>query len=227
MAMVLPRHDILETDGPAADKPPGQERSGRARGSTRDRILDIALELFNERGYDKTSLREIADRLGTTKAALYYHFQRKEDILLALHLRLHDLGHEMFDRVGDLDDSQCTTQVWDELLDHFIDQLLSNREIFILHERNRNAFEVLEHSERHQAAHEDLEGQMRRFLANPSLPLDQRIRMACSIGAVMNTVLGTGEVFGDVPTTELAQHLRAAVRDLVGARDTGIGPPTV
>ena len=65
---------------------------GGAPGSTRERILDIALELFTEQGYDKTSLRDIAERLGTTKAALYYHFERKEDILLELHLRLHALG---------------------------------------------------------------------------------------------------------------------------------------
>ena len=40
-------------------------------GSTREAILDIALELFNTQGYDKTSLREIAERLGVTKAALH------------------------------------------------------------------------------------------------------------------------------------------------------------
>jgi AcrR family transcriptional regulator len=48
---------------------------------TRERIQQVALELFAERGYDKTSLREIADRLGVTKAALYYHFKTKEEIL--------------------------------------------------------------------------------------------------------------------------------------------------
>ena len=41
---------------------------------TRQRILDVSAELFVEQGYDGTSLREIADRLGFTKAALYYHF---------------------------------------------------------------------------------------------------------------------------------------------------------
>src|ERR1700722_13474611 len=75
----------------------------RPCGSTRERILDIALALFNEHGYDKTSLREIAERLGTTKAALYYHFERKEDILLALHLRLHALGHDVLERLGQLE----------------------------------------------------------------------------------------------------------------------------
>lgn len=53
------------------------------RGDTRARIQEIALELFAERGYDHTSLREIADRLGVTKAALYYHFQSKEEIIEA------------------------------------------------------------------------------------------------------------------------------------------------
>jgi AcrR family transcriptional regulator len=51
------------------------------RGGTRQRIQAIALELFAEQGYEKTSLREIAERLGVTKAALYYHFKSKEDIV--------------------------------------------------------------------------------------------------------------------------------------------------
>ncbi|NGO71734.1 TetR/AcrR family transcriptional regulator [Streptomyces boncukensis] len=52
-----------------------------SRGNTRQRIQDVALELFAEQGYEKTSLREISERLGVTKAALYYHFKTKEDIL--------------------------------------------------------------------------------------------------------------------------------------------------
>jgi AcrR family transcriptional regulator len=48
---------------------------------TRARIQQVALELFTEHGYDKTSLREIAERLGVTKAALYYHFKSKEELV--------------------------------------------------------------------------------------------------------------------------------------------------
>lgn len=51
---------------------------------TRDRVLAVALELFRAQGYEKTSLREIAERLGITKAALYYHFKAKEDLLATL-----------------------------------------------------------------------------------------------------------------------------------------------
>jgi AcrR family transcriptional regulator len=51
---------------------------------TRERIQRVALELFTEQGYEATSLREIAERLGVTKAALYYHFKTKEDIVTSL-----------------------------------------------------------------------------------------------------------------------------------------------
>ncbi|MEW2293731.1 TetR/AcrR family transcriptional regulator [Streptomyces sp. NPDC006743] len=54
------------------------------RGNTRQRIQDVALELFAEQGYEKTSLREIAERLDVTKAALYYHFRTKEEIIVSL-----------------------------------------------------------------------------------------------------------------------------------------------
>ena len=39
------------------------------------------MKLFTERGYDGTALREIAEELGVTKAALYYHFKSKEEII--------------------------------------------------------------------------------------------------------------------------------------------------
>ncbi len=54
------------------------------RSDTRERIQRVALELFVEQGYEKTSLREIAERLDVTKAALYYHFRTKEDIVHSL-----------------------------------------------------------------------------------------------------------------------------------------------
>jgi AcrR family transcriptional regulator len=51
---------------------------------TRSRILAAAISLFGEQGYAGTSVRDISERLGVTKAALYYHFPSKETILDAL-----------------------------------------------------------------------------------------------------------------------------------------------
>jgi AcrR family transcriptional regulator len=59
-------------------------RPDSRRTDTREQIRGVALDLFAERGYDATSLREIAERLGVTKAAVYYHFRTKEEILASL-----------------------------------------------------------------------------------------------------------------------------------------------
>jgi AcrR family transcriptional regulator len=53
-------------------------------GQTRKQILETAQRLFAERGYDATSLQLIADEMGLTKAAVYYHFRAKSDILRAI-----------------------------------------------------------------------------------------------------------------------------------------------
>ena len=51
---------------------------------TRERIQAAALELFAAKGVEQTSLREIAERIGITKPALYYHFASREDLLRSL-----------------------------------------------------------------------------------------------------------------------------------------------
>ena len=48
---------------------------------TKERILDIALELFAQNGYLGTSMSDIAKQLGFTKAALYKHYTSKQEIL--------------------------------------------------------------------------------------------------------------------------------------------------
>jgi AcrR family transcriptional regulator len=57
---------------------------GSAADDTRQRILDVAVDLFIERGYAGTSVRDISERLGMTKGSLYYHFASKDDLLAAL-----------------------------------------------------------------------------------------------------------------------------------------------
>jgi AcrR family transcriptional regulator len=47
---------------------------------TRQQILETAQRLFADQGYDATSLQMIADEMGLTKAAVYYHFRAKVDI---------------------------------------------------------------------------------------------------------------------------------------------------
>ena len=180
---------------------------------TRERILDVALDLFTEQGYDGTSLRQIAEQLGVTKAALYYHFESKEDILLALHMRLHEFGKETLKKIGD---EPVTLAQWAELLDDLLDQMLAQRTIFLMHERNQAALEKL-HRQDHDAEHEDIQNQFRRVLADPRVPLRDRVRMAASFGAVFSSLFMSFDAFTtDSDDGQAADVLlREVIRDIV------------
>jgi len=178
---------------------------------TRQRILDVALDLFTEQGFDGTSLRQIAERLGVTKAALYYHFESKDDILMALHMRLHEFGKDALSQMGE---EPVTLELWGELLDQIVDQMLGQRKIFLMHERNQAALEKL-HREDHDAQHDDIQDTFRRVLADPRLPLRDRVRMACSVGAVFAGLLLSGAAFEETPGQELGAMLREAIRDVL------------
>src|SRR5215475_5532318 len=87
------RFAILPPPGWHARALSGPYTPGRYRGvqmigdkteATSGRIRSVAAELFAEKGYGETSLREIAERLGITKAALYYHYPSKEQLLQAI-----------------------------------------------------------------------------------------------------------------------------------------------
>ncbi len=183
--------------------------------STRERILDIALELFSEQGYDKTSLRDIAERLGTTKAALYYHFERKEDILLALHLRLHEIGRGVLVKLDELEGGQAYVEAWPQLMDELIDRVAQNRELVLLHLRNTRALEQIGSDERHQAENQDMLERFGRLFANPEIPLADRVRMTCSIGAAIAGLIDADNRFGDVDSAVLVELVRDSVRDML------------
>ena len=57
---------------------------------TREKILEAALELFRERGFDEATMREIASRAGVATGLAYYYFASKDSIVLAYYQRAKD-----------------------------------------------------------------------------------------------------------------------------------------
>lgn len=49
---------------------------------TKQKIIDIALQLFNEYGFEKVTIKQICTKLGLGRSAFYYHFRSKEQILV-------------------------------------------------------------------------------------------------------------------------------------------------
>jgi AcrR family transcriptional regulator len=62
------------------------------------RMLKAAARCFNQKGYSGTSLRDVADELGLTDAALYYYVRNKEELVYLCYVRAADLGREALDR---------------------------------------------------------------------------------------------------------------------------------
>jgi AcrR family transcriptional regulator len=73
---------------------------------TRERILDSALELFRKKGFDETTMRDIAAEAGVATGAAYYYFRSKEELVMAFYVRTAEearqLWPEIIGRGGDL-----------------------------------------------------------------------------------------------------------------------------
>lgn len=150
---------------------------------TREQILDAARDLFLEHGYDKASLREVADEVGVTKAALYYHFRSKEDLLVAL---LEPLTQLTLDFVDDLAGDE--PEQWAQGLEYFIDWMMRHRDLFDLIEHNETAIAAMlnagagDFAVTHQHFHDTVDA----ALAAADRPIEQRVQLMCALGVAIS-----------------------------------------
>ena len=148
----------------------------REHSDTRQRIQAIALDLFTEQGYEATSLREIAERLGVTKAALYYHFKTKEDIVASL----------MDDRVDALEEllewgreQPVTPQTRVEILHRYAAELHDNNHHKVMRFLERNQTALREHPKSERVR--DLMLGMIELITPPDADLATRLRHAMAL----------------------------------------------
>ena len=127
--------------GAETDMHDAASTSSTPRTDTRSRVQKVALELFAEQGYEKTSLREIAERLGVTKAALYYHFKSKEDIV---HSFTDDYFAELDALLDWAKDQPRGDETRRELLDRYVGIVLASNEVFRFLEQNRASVQSME-----------------------------------------------------------------------------------
>ena len=96
---------------------------------TRQQILETAQRLFAELGYDATSLQMIADEMGLTKAAVYYHFRAKSDILHAAMLPGIQRLHVLLDEAAAIRGRRARMEY---LVNGFVDFLVQNRHYAVM-----------------------------------------------------------------------------------------------
>jgi len=148
----------------------------REQSDTRRRIQEVALELFTEQGYEATSLREIAERLGVTKAALYYHFKTKEEIVGSL---IDDRLALLRELVDWAQAQPRTPELRREVVRRYAAQLENVRHSNVMRfaERNRTALRENSRGEALKAAMTSV----LNVLVEPDDPLPVKIQGALSI----------------------------------------------
>jgi AcrR family transcriptional regulator len=181
-------------------------------GDTRERILTVANELFIEQGYEGTSLREIADRLDITKAALYYHFRSKDEILETLLEPFDTLLDELLRRLEDAQD----VHAWADALTWIVGQIFDYLDFFRLVDRNRYTVELmLAHAKRD---HAEMHARVEAAAHAAATSVAEEVRMVAALGAVTGFDDWAPTLLKEADPATLQQELSAAVRDVLGLR---------
>jgi AcrR family transcriptional regulator len=184
---------------------------------TKAEIHRAATELFSTQGYEKTSLREIAEAVGITKASLYYHYSSKQDLLRAIVGTFLD---DMSRILGLVEDMPWSPETERELLGAYVDVVVAHRSTGPTLLRDIAA--VL------AAFGDDLDkliAQSRRFqlwLAGPDPSPADRLRAAAAVetvGAAMSVELDL-----DVTDAEIRAVLIDAATAILARRGTTPDP---
>jgi AcrR family transcriptional regulator len=161
-----------------AEQAHGEHAHAGRRGDTRVRIQQVALELFAEQGYERTSLREIAERLGVTKAALYYHFKSKEDIV-------HSFTEDLFSRLDALitwgRSQPPAPRTVHEVLERYISILMDGSEVFLFLERNQASVHSADGGKRRFEQFRPRLNALVEIITGPDAPPRARIRATSAI----------------------------------------------
>ena len=99
----------------------------KPRSDTRQRIQEVARDLFARQGVQRTSLQDIADKLGISKPALYYHFDSREDLVRSILVPLIDEGERFVDDQESRGDTDAR-----ELLEGYFDFHYRHRQDMVL-----------------------------------------------------------------------------------------------
>ena len=163
---------------------------------TKERILEAARELFARKGVQKTSLQEIADKLGITKPALYYHFASREDLLRSIVQPLIDAGQRFVteqEKASSVEARALLEGYFDFHYEHRGDILLVLSELTTLAELGLIDIVLA------------WRARLTHLLCGPNPPLSQAVRAVVALGGLQDCTIQ----FVDTPREEL----RAAAVD--------------
>ena len=168
---------------------------------TRQRILAIAADLFSRQGYTGTTIADIARELGTTTAALYYHFPSKADILGGL------LAEPLtaYNRIIESLDSN--TPEPRELLGAFVDLAIDSRQLAGLIDRDPAVLAMID-ERLPRTSHETTE-QVIAVLTGPDATRSAMLRAHAALAVVKGATLAALGLDGGTLDDEVRAEILA------------------
>ncbi|MEV4052856.1 TetR/AcrR family transcriptional regulator [Amycolatopsis sp. NPDC049688] len=170
---------------------------------TKQRILDVARDLFTTQGVQRTSLQDIADRLGITKPALYYHFPSRDDLVLSIVQPMLDDGEKFL-----LDQEARGDAPVRELIEGFFEFNHRHRGDVIMLLAEMPTLADLGLIDRVLGWRTRLTA----LICGPSPTLEQQARAILALGGLQDVCMQ----FPDVPVAELKAAAVAGALDALG-----------
>jgi AcrR family transcriptional regulator len=177
------------------------------RGETRSRLLDTALGLFTLHGVEGTSLQMIADALGVTKAAVYYHFRTKDEITEAV------AEPAIREVAVILEQAAAITRPGpraDYVIDRFVDLVVRNRVLVAVLCSDPGVMRAVDRVVR---------GEESALLRLPEMLVgsdaDEASLVAAHVALTGIAMAGGSPAFADLPDETLRRHLADAMRRLL------------
>ena len=178
-----------------------------ARPDTRARILDAALDVFSEHGFEGSSLQQIADRLDLTKAALYYYFRSKDELLEALVAPAIAGVEEILDACSGEPDTPARRK---EFMKEYLDYFLRQRRLIAYISRD---LATLAHPAI-SAGNEERRARMEAILAGSDLDFSDQVRVTMAFGGIQSAIAQ----YPDADEAELRDALLEASAALLKPR---------
>ncbi|MDC0742159.1 TetR/AcrR family transcriptional regulator [Polyangium mundeleinium] len=184
--------------------------AGTAATDTRSRLLDAALRLFSEHGVEGTSLQMIADELGVTKAAVYYHFKTKDEITEAVAA---PALQELDQIIEEARTKRSRSAQVDHALTGFVELIVRQRPLLGLYNSDPGMQRVVNRT--FQAPRgADLKTRMKTVLAGEAPSLSDAIMVHVVFTGL--TMAGGAPQYADIDDDTLREHLLDAGRRLLG-----------
>jgi AcrR family transcriptional regulator len=194
-------------------------QTGVRQGTTRERLLEAAIEMFAERGYAATGVDALCRRAGVAKTGLYWEFQNKVGLLNAV------IDQVVSEWVDQIREAACAAGSPRERLDVALTmvrrRVAERPEVFrvllvVLAERTQVDEEAREALRRfYRSAHAALLSGFQESMASSNLPADKLSVICDFILAMIEGVLLRAQVYGSADIDRLFEVMRASIILLV------------